>query len=78
MQKTHFGWILSGMIDTSQPVTTTCNVVTTHFNLETFWNIESCKEEDLILKKRNVFHAFKREHSGRFIVDLPFKNRPIG
>lgn len=82
LQKTHFGWIISGPIMSNNKQTIAChNSTTLDLNnaISKFWEIENYETKINLspLKQQCENHfksTFKRDDTGRFIVKLPFKN----
>ena len=80
--KTHFGWVLSGAINSErQQRSETCCIATESTNdlLRRFWEIEdpTLQQPVLSAEEKMVVRHFKESHerddTGRFIVPLPMK-----
>ena len=82
--KTAFGWVLAGTVQTSGPIKNadTCCLSSTVGDelLRAFWEIEDCKfaEPALSIEEKAVVSHFEatysRDELGRFIVHLPRKD----
>lgn len=81
-QRTIFGWVLSGLVKTTQH--TTVNLASLHINSELnaavkrFWEMESFSECDNWTEEEKTCDThfkttYKRDVDGRFIVKLPLK-----
>jgi hypothetical protein len=81
-QKTQLGWIIGGTLPMATAPTSVCHVSqTVEQQIQKFWQIEefdhktSLSADDEYCEK--YFQAStRRDHSGRFIVKLPFKHDP--
>jgi hypothetical protein len=81
-QKTQLGWIIGGTLPTATAPTSVCHVSqSVEQQIHKFWQIEefdhktSLSADDEYCEK--YFQAStRRDHSGRFIVKLPFKHDP--
>lgn len=81
LQKTKFGWIVSGPIRTSQTQTTFCNLnqINLEEQLQKFWQIEQeysnkkpLSDEENACEQHFIRNTY-RDSSGRFVVSLPLK-----
>lgn len=87
---TKFGWIVSGEVQTPSQYSSSHSMISiSHVyhstravedKLERFWTIEQCEPKSKLLTKEEKFcedlyqQTTKRDESGRYIVDLPFKD----
>lgn len=84
LQKTRFGWIVSGYIPHSHIQTTECNFISElqiSHQLERFWKVEEIsKKRALSQEEKDCESHFlrntKRKSDGRFIVTIPLKDSP--
>lgn len=87
LQKTHFGWVVTGQI--LPPVYSNlnnkrCNFVTNEVlskQIEKFWELEQVDNTKTLSPEEVTCEAhfidnFKREQNGRFVVSIPFKESP--
>ncbi|GJQ71791.1 hypothetical protein Trydic_g13554 [Trypoxylus dichotomus] len=83
LQKTLFGWIVSGRITAPQLSTnlSVCNSATLQLlnkNINKFWEIETVLDRQAYsqeekLCEQHFNHTAQRDAEGRFVVSLPFK-----
>ncbi|KAJ8983230.1 hypothetical protein NQ317_005319 [Molorchus minor] len=84
LQKTRFGWIISGCVPTPQIRTIQCNLnieQQIHSQLERFWTVEEIAQvRTLSREERECESHFlqntKRNSDGRFVVTIPLKDSP--
>lgn len=87
LQNTVFGWVVSGKVDEIQNRSATCCVFsedddTTNALLERFWKLNEFDDNVsayTAMEKQcetHFAHNTKRDHTGRFIVRLPFTDNP--
>lgn len=83
LQNTLFGWIIAGPV--SEPVTKLqcyfSREIDLHNDLKQFWELEECTSPcplSLEDEKCEIFfkNTLSRNHDGRFIVRVPFKQSP--
>ncbi|XP_048522596.1 uncharacterized protein LOC125504514, partial [Dendroctonus ponderosae] len=85
LQKTKFGWILSGPLPLNPPNNSICNLSLNssqyqaiHDQLESFWRLEefsntpNLSQEELDCEEHFI-NTTSRDSSGRFVVHLPVK-----
>ncbi|XP_018393360.1 PREDICTED: uncharacterized protein LOC108772337, partial [Cyphomyrmex costatus] len=83
LQKTKFGWIVSGKINSLEPLTTSlCHISrgTLDDAVQRFWEIEELPAKRILSPEdekceQHYKETFKRLSSGRFSVRLPFNNQ---
>ncbi|XP_075156365.1 uncharacterized protein LOC142229664 [Haematobia irritans] len=84
-QKTVFGWIVTGPTSNRTSVNVSrvahCTRVSIDKQLSRFWEIEELPREDPLSEEdkicENIYRStVKRDSTGRFTVDLPFKTDP--
>ncbi|XP_018399905.1 PREDICTED: uncharacterized protein LOC108777491 [Cyphomyrmex costatus] len=83
LQKTKFGWIVSGKIKSLEPLTTSlCHISrgTLDDAVQRFWEIEELPAKRILSPEdekceQHYKETFKRLSSGRFSVRLPFNNQ---
>ena len=79
LKNTLLGWIISGPIPLVSTQVLSCNSTSLDLNIQSLWKLDDFEnpmqhfsEEDN--KCEDLFHkTVKRDHSGRFIVNIPFK-----
>lgn len=84
LQKTRFGWIVSGPLPLSYSYITQCNFSQNALseNLSKFWEIEENFNSKVLYsdeEKRCEEHfisTYQRNHDGRFVVSIPLKTPP--
>lgn len=87
LQKTHLGWVISGAITSiikSCPSATSCLAVTEDLNrtLSRFWEVEHITSSSELSPEEQACERLfretvKRNHQGRFIVQLPIKQEEL-
>jgi hypothetical protein len=81
-QKTQLGWIIGGTLPMVTAPTSVCHVSQTVEQLvHKFWQIEEFHHKSSFSADDEYFENYfqastRRDHSGRFIVKLPFKHDP--
>jgi hypothetical protein len=81
-QKTQLGWIIGGTLPMVTAPTSVCHVSQTVEQLvHKFWQIEEFHHKSSLSADDEYFENYfqastRRDHSGRFIVKLPFKHDP--
>lgn len=86
MQNSKFGWVISGSVPFNFPshaampcnVATTCNV---DDSLRHFWELEEIPKSKLLSQEEldceaHFKRTVKRDVTGRFVVNIPFKESP--
>ncbi|XP_072384596.1 uncharacterized protein [Diabrotica undecimpunctata] len=84
LQKTRFGWIISGPLSVSSGSITQCNFTCNSEcqTLSKFWELEECDNTKVIHSKEeqgcedHFISTFNRDNDGRFIVSIPLKESP--
>lgn len=86
LQKTKFGWILSGPLSLNSKNNSICNLSIDspqnqliHDQLEKFWKIEECTtssklSQEEIECEEHFLNTTTRDELGRFVVSLPIKD----
>ncbi|XP_076384154.1 uncharacterized protein LOC143262078 [Megalopta genalis] len=85
LQKTQFGWVIGGSAPTVSFGNPQTFLSTVDFDLRKFWEIEVGPQQHHLSASENeveshFIRTVAREHSGRYVVALPFnqKKRDIG
>ncbi|KAJ8983233.1 hypothetical protein NQ317_005322 [Molorchus minor] len=81
LQKTKFGWVVSGQVRDQNTKQISCNFSSTRSlndQLALFWEIEECSSKQPFSNEENAveehfINTTKRNAEGRFIVAIPFK-----
>ncbi|XP_055589224.1 uncharacterized protein LOC129741507 [Uranotaenia lowii] len=85
LQKTVFGWIVSGRVSSATPSisqTYVCSIVDLQDQLMKFWELETCRVKSVLSIEESLCEKIFRETTirdteGRFVVTLPKKESVI-
>lgn len=87
LQNSEFGWIIAGPLNLN--TNSQCNMSVSHLNIQEessldrhilrFWELEELNNKEVLLSRdekfceNNFIKTTKRDETGRFVVEMPFK-----